>query len=548
MSRTDPIERESASREKRHWVRLTRCCNNRCVFCHDSEVQDGVLRDTTELEAEIRAGRTQGAERLILSGGEPTLHPRFVDLVRLGRKVGYSWIQVVSNGRRFSYPQFARSVREAGLDEATFSMHGHEARLHDELVAVSGAFDQSIRGMELLQQAGCVVNVDIVLNTKNISHLVDILSYFSARHVREFDLLWLVPFGRAWKNRDWLFVEPALSASWIKKGIRYAKRKGLVVWTNRLPPEILEGAEEFIQDPHKIHDEVNGRRAELDAWLNRGRRLRCREPERCRHCFLAQFCDFAEAVKKDLGDSRSFIQIVFEPADLSRSLPRRASHVRVRCRKMSDAVRFVEQLKEQKKKLSCLVFEIDEPPSERLLDRAKSLSRELVVATSSPQAIRKLRSLHGVSLEVIIHRRSVDARNLRLISGTRLSLASFESYSQLSREGCDPAQVMRRVGNIPIYLDNIPICVRPDNAFSRFYRVIGRNCMTEKNSFDLDALAGWFVREGYRVRSIRCKTCRFSETCRGFPIDYIRRFGFSLCRPIDGSFDNERIDPYPCHP
>jgi len=48
-----------------------------------------------------------------------------------------------------------------------------------------------------------------------------------------------------------------------------------VVWTNRFPVEFLEGLEDLIQDPHKMLDEVNGRRFEAELPLNdsRGKRI-----------------------------------------------------------------------------------------------------------------------------------------------------------------------------------------------------------------------------------------------------------------------------------
>ncbi|MDP7111173.1 MAG: radical SAM protein, partial [Myxococcota bacterium] len=60
-------------------------CNNRCAFCLDSDAQDGTLASREEVEAELVRGRDQGAHRLILSGGEASIHPDFLHFVRRGR-------------------------------------------------------------------------------------------------------------------------------------------------------------------------------------------------------------------------------------------------------------------------------------------------------------------------------------------------------------------------------------------------------------------------------------------------------------------------------
>jgi len=99
---------EAAAHEKRNWVRLTFDCNNRCVFCLDSDTHDGRMRDRDDVKRQILDGRRAGATRLILSGGEPTIHPSYVDFIRLGRLAGYPKIQTVTNGRLFRYPEFLR--------------------------------------------------------------------------------------------------------------------------------------------------------------------------------------------------------------------------------------------------------------------------------------------------------------------------------------------------------------------------------------------------------------------------------------------------------
>ena len=193
----EALAREGAAVEERHWVRLTRRCNNRCLFCHDSERQDGTNVPLDEVLAQVRAGRARGAERLVLSGGEATLHPGFLEAVAAGRAAGYRWVQVISNGRMFAYDKFTRQAAAAGLDEATVSVHGHTPELHDALAGARGAFAQALRGIRNLQAAGRVVSVDVVVCRPNVRHLGDILQLFLGMGVTEFDLLHLIPHGRA---------------------------------------------------------------------------------------------------------------------------------------------------------------------------------------------------------------------------------------------------------------------------------------------------------------------------------------------------------------
>ena len=311
----DDRHREQAAWEKRQWVRLNLACNNRCLFCLDSELHTGQMLDLDDLRGDLRRGIADGAERLILSGGEPTIHPGYLDLIGFGKELGYKWIQTVTNGRMFAYRKFAYQAVRAGLNEATFSMHGHNPALHDRLVGVEGAFHQSLQGMDNLMAEGAVVNVDVVVNALNLDSLPDILDFYMDRGITEFDLLWPVPFGRAWENREEILCRPDYPAPELREAIARARSRGAVVWTNRLPPHLLEGLEELIQDPHKLHDEVRGRREELEQSMRSGQDLPCKAPERCPVCFLRDFCaelerlrdegaSFPSVMRKASGDPR----------------------------------------------------------------------------------------------------------------------------------------------------------------------------------------------------------------------------------------------------
>lgn len=292
------VSHEEAAHEKRNWVRLTFECNNRCIFCLDSDTHDGRMRDRDEVKQQILDGRRAGATRLILSGGEPTIHPSYVDFIKLGKMAGYTKIQTVTNGRLFQYQDFVDRCIAAGLDEITFSLHGPNARVHDALVGVKGAWEQESAGLrralETRDRTGRpIVNVDIVINRANVKHLEEMLDLFISWGVHEFDLLQVVPFGRAFtEGRSTLFYDLEEMQPYLRAAFEYTKRPGIHIWLNRFPPPHLEGFEHLIQDPYKLHDEVRGRKEEFQRLLTTGDDLDCREKEgRCRYCYLEQLCN-----------------------------------------------------------------------------------------------------------------------------------------------------------------------------------------------------------------------------------------------------------------
>ncbi len=465
----DDIEREQTAREKRRWVRLTRLCNNRCLFCLDSEVQDGTVVEAEAVRREIERGASDGAYRLILSGGEPTLHPGFLEFLELGRGLGYGWLQTVSNGRRFAYPRFAQAAVASGLNEATFSMHGHQPELHDRLVAVAGAFAQSLQGMRNLRRLGAVVNIDMVINALNIEHLPAMVDFFLREGIREFDLLWPVPFGRAWQNRDTMLRPRDAPAPSVLEAIALARAAGATVWTNRLPPALLEGAEDLIQDPYKIHDEVRGRAQELRRWLDAGEPLPCRDAERCNYCFLEPFC---AALSDWLGKER--------PSGSVRRQPRR------------------------------------------------------VLASSARQIEAALRG--GGELEIALNRETagwVEKNSSRIRARPKrffFSLQSFHGLQQLVEEGVDPIAALAPLRGVGVGLVDLPPCVLTGAVPAPARR--RRSPLARAKAPGLDELVDEFIVQRYRLHSLRCKGCAHLHDCPGFPVNHVRRFGFSLARPV----------------
>ena len=292
-------QHEEAAHERRNWVRLTFDCNDRCVFCLDAHTHDGTVRAREEIKQQILDGRRKGAERLILSGGEPTIHPDFIDFVRLGRLAGYRKVQTVTNGRMFAYGEFLKRSLDAGLGEITFSIHGPNAKIHDALVGTRGAFEEEVKGLQrALADGRPIVNIDVCVNRGNVKQLPELLATFTAMGVREYDLLHVIPFGRAYtEGKDTLFYDLEEMRPYLLAAFAYARKPGIHIWLNRFPPQHLEGFEDLIQDPYKLGDEVRGRKEEYAHLLERGVALDCRSPHRCGYCYLQPLCDTLEEVR-----------------------------------------------------------------------------------------------------------------------------------------------------------------------------------------------------------------------------------------------------------
>lgn len=78
-----PLDHPTADRPHRVYVAVTNRCNRRCPWCSTCSTPEG--RTFLDL-AEYRSSfPPEGRFQIQLEGGEPTLHPRFADLVQIAR-------------------------------------------------------------------------------------------------------------------------------------------------------------------------------------------------------------------------------------------------------------------------------------------------------------------------------------------------------------------------------------------------------------------------------------------------------------------------------
>ena len=536
--------KEDAVKHKRVWVRMTRLCNQRCTFCLDSWNQDGSYVPTAELMDLVRRGREKGGERLILSGGEATVHPDYLKLVRYGKKLGYDWVQTVTNGQMFAYPEFALKAKLAGLDEATFSMHGHTPRLHDRLVGLPGAFErgnQAIRNLQAL--GGVVVNVDVVINKLNVAHLRAILDFYMAMGIREFDLLYIVPFGRGFDDyRSQLFFDIEAHQEDLQRAFELSREPGVFIWTNRLPAPQLEGYEHLIQDPHKLHVEVNGGRDNFEGFMRTGTMPDC-HGERCDYCFLAGLCRDTMPAYRERHVGGTFERV---RVDLTVTVPAASPEAaRALARQRPSVVEVVAPSTEVLRAYArdhvppgaTLVAELPESELGDLIAEPGPVTALLV---ASPRALELLAAADlpdSLGVEVALDREVAawleERPPGRLEGRLTLRLPSREYLSE-SRDRDPTPATLRRLADLGYPTRGVPPCIAGERSLPAPHLTLDGAMIDARGDLDIDAYVHHYVTTEYLSKSKRCRACIHDGACRGMHINYLRNHGFEILEPVRG--------------
>ena len=292
--------------ETRKWISITGRCNNNCLFCLDSDRPDKAHKPYDAVADEIKsnAGKFQ---RLVISGGEPTIHPDIVKFVKLAKDCRYQKVQIITNGRMLSYRTFLRDMVHAGLDEITFSIHGRDANQHDLLTNSYGSFEQINKAvMNAREYPGLIINADICLTGIVQEDIFEIVKFVhDCLKIDEINIMYMLPQGNAWKNKERIICNPEISIPYIRQVIKYCEANHVVLWLSRFPARYLEGYERYIQDEKKLSDDIVGMKDVLFATSD----PYCIGSEKCRYCPVNLVCKDIIELKNRQDD---FIEIIDE--------------------------------------------------------------------------------------------------------------------------------------------------------------------------------------------------------------------------------------------
>lgn len=282
-------------------------CNNRCVFCVNADKRGLPARDTFEVKKEIMAAARRGCNYLEFAGGENTIRPDFYDLVSSARDFGFKKIAVATNGRMFAYPDFARRAFENGLTDIIFSIHGHNAALHDGLTRARGSFAQLLKGIANIKKyfPGQVAT-NTAVTRRNFRKLPEIGKFIAAFGFYNSEFIYADPnYGGVKNNFKALMPRISdcapymracldLAKGWIGSGGPHnlgknwaARYVPLCYFPGYYPKQISEAREAliFANVQHAAPDYVN-----LDAIKGR-RELGREKTAKCASCALYANCE-----------------------------------------------------------------------------------------------------------------------------------------------------------------------------------------------------------------------------------------------------------------
>ncbi|MDO4340836.1 MAG: radical SAM protein [Eubacteriales bacterium] len=187
-------------------------CNHNCMCC-PLTTYDRLHRRLDFEEIRERIGLIGGdstKNHIVLSGGEPMLHPDFLKILEYLQNTGF-YVTVLSNSSQCRNEAFVRSIKDV-MPEKKFdivtAIHSSIPARHDKITGTQGSLLETLEGLDHLVEYGIPVTIKHIFNQISLPSLYDTFCYLEAHYPPNvsFQFCTMDYSGRAGKNIEKLFV------------------------------------------------------------------------------------------------------------------------------------------------------------------------------------------------------------------------------------------------------------------------------------------------------------------------------------------------------
>jgi MoaA/NifB/PqqE/SkfB family radical SAM enzyme len=287
-----PFQNESPV-NPRGLIRINGHCNMSCAFCFvDRTVPD---IDLETLRDEIAKMARGGTRHLVISGGEPTIHPQLPEVLRFARSLAvFDVIEMQSNGVKCADFDYARELVDAGLNKVTVSLHSIDPEHSDRITRLPQAFGKTVRAIHNFRRLGVLTQIAHVITKSNYQELPDTVRYLRrefpadgghlslclaiAQGISDLVFQWVIPTFSEIKP----YVSDALDFC-LETGIGF----GGMIGQGGYPPCMLDGELRYYE---RVLDKVFRSEDASEQFY---------KPEKCRECSFDAYC---------LGPRRSYVE------------------------------------------------------------------------------------------------------------------------------------------------------------------------------------------------------------------------------------------------
>lgn len=217
------------------YLQVVRHCNHVCGFC--SNPTTPYSHDLESMQTLVDDFVARDYFGVILTGGEPTLHPDLPAIARYARDQGLH-VRMITNGHRLAERSFAEAMADAGLQLVHVSIYSVDPAIEAELRGTEGTLERAFAAIENALRVGLEVNINCVINRKNADHLDRNVKALTGRFPQLRHFVWnnLDPsMGRAEVNQDQYTPRLADFELSLHRALRFLHKSGRTFRVEKVP-------------------------------------------------------------------------------------------------------------------------------------------------------------------------------------------------------------------------------------------------------------------------------------------------------------------------
>lgn len=276
-------------------IKLTYNCNNHCCLCCQNDriknCSSDISLDSIYAFIDSFPKDDTISTKIVLTGGEPTLHPQILEIIRYIRDSGYKNIQLQSNLTLQNSNIVLNDLLKSGITNFGISLHGHNAEIHEKFTCTKGSFDCTVRNLKLLSSLRIPVSLNCVLSRYNISYLSDIVEFVQSNSLADsIQFAFIHIMGRA-ELRHNLIPRISEAATEVHKAIRLIGNSKITVKTEAIPFCLMRGFEKHVAELEKLDDIVVLDKTGVLSFSEH--RMECLKSKtaRCKQCLFFSMCE-----------------------------------------------------------------------------------------------------------------------------------------------------------------------------------------------------------------------------------------------------------------
>lgn len=179
---------------------LIRRCNLTCKHCYSISADKDFPGELSieEIYTTMDDLKRFRVPALILSGGEPLLHPHIFEISQRAKEMGF-YVGLSSNGTLINDSNIDQ-IAAMGYDYVGISLDGIR-ETHDKFRRMVGAYEKSLHGIRLCKERGIKVGIRFTLTQENAHDLPALLHLMEKEGLDKFYLSHLNYAGRGNTNR-----------------------------------------------------------------------------------------------------------------------------------------------------------------------------------------------------------------------------------------------------------------------------------------------------------------------------------------------------------